>query len=41
MSVIAIGVAFGVIGALVTMRLIETLLFEVTPTDPVTFATGV
>jgi ABC-type antimicrobial peptide transport system permease subunit len=34
----AIGVAIGVIASFGLARTIETLLFGVTPTDPVTFA---
>jgi ABC-type antimicrobial peptide transport system permease subunit len=33
-----VGVAFGIIGALVLTRLVASLLFGVTPTDPLTFA---
>src|SRR5262249_10356028 len=34
----AIGVGCGIIGALGLTRVIESLLFGITPTDPVTFA---
>lgn len=34
---VAIGVGFGVAGSLALTRLMESLLFEVTPTDPLTF----
>jgi ABC-type antimicrobial peptide transport system permease subunit len=34
----AIGLAFGMVAALALTRAIESLLFGVTPTDPVTFA---
>jgi ABC-type antimicrobial peptide transport system permease subunit len=33
-----IGVAIGVAGSFVTARAIQSLLFGVTPTDPLTFA---
>ena len=33
----ALGVGLGVIGALVTTRWIQTLLYEVSPTDPVVY----
>ena len=35
----ALGTALGLVGAYLLTKWIETLLFEVTPTDPVTFAT--
>jgi predicted permease len=38
MSLVAIGLAVGLIGALAFTRLLQTLLFQVTPTDPATFA---
>lgn len=34
----AIGITFGMAGALATTRLLRTLLFEITPTDPGTFS---
>lgn len=34
----AIGVAAGLVGAFLVSRLIEHLLFQVSPTDPLTFA---
>src|SRR5207248_10862750 len=37
----AIGVAFGVAGALILTRALKTLLFSVSPTDPVSFAATV
>ena len=37
MSLVVIGVVLGLAGALATTRLMTTLLFEVTPTDPLTF----
>jgi predicted permease len=37
MSLVAIGLAIGLAGALVLTRLLTTLLFEVSPTDPITF----
>jgi putative ABC transport system permease protein len=40
MSVIAIGLAVGTVAALIFSRVMKTLLFETTVTDPVTF-TGV
>jgi predicted permease len=36
----AIGLAVGLAGALVLSRLVASLLFQVSPTDPPTFATG-
>jgi putative ABC transport system permease protein len=36
--VVALGIAVGACGALALTRLLESLLFEVTPTDPATFA---
>ena len=38
MGLTAIGVAIGVVGAFGVTRLLQTLLFGVTPTDPATFA---
>jgi predicted permease len=35
----AIGIALGMAGALATTRLLRSLLFEITPTDPATFTT--
>jgi len=35
-----LGVGIGLIGALALTRLMSTLLFEVTPTDPLTFIVG-
>ena len=32
-----VGVALGIVGALVLTRLVASLLFGVTPTDPLTF----
>jgi predicted permease len=40
-TVIAIGLAIGLAGALITSRLVETLLFDLTPRDPVTLAAAV
>ncbi|MBA3259795.1 MAG: ABC transporter permease, partial [Gemmatimonadales bacterium] len=37
----AVGLAVGLTGALLLSRLMESLLFRVSPTDPPTFATGV
>jgi len=37
MGLAAIGIAIGLVGALAATRLLQTLLFGVTPTDPVTF----
>ena len=37
MGLVVIGVVLGLAGALATTRLMTTLLFEVTTTDPVTF----
>jgi ABC-type antimicrobial peptide transport system permease subunit len=33
----AVGIALGVVGALALTRLMQSLLFEVSPQDPVTF----
>jgi putative ABC transport system permease protein len=38
MTLVAIGIALGVLGALALTRVLTTLLFEVRPTDPGTFA---
>jgi len=38
MAVVVAGLAAGVAGALVLTRVVRSLLYEVTPTDPVTFA---
>ena len=38
MAPVAAGVAVGIVGALALTRFVETLLFGVTPTDPVTYA---
>jgi ABC-type antimicrobial peptide transport system permease subunit len=38
---IAIGIAVGVVGALGLTRGVQSLLFDVTPTDPIAFATAV
>jgi ABC-type antimicrobial peptide transport system permease subunit len=37
MRVTALGLVVGIIGSLLLTRLVSTLLFEVKPTDPVTF----
>jgi putative ABC transport system permease protein len=37
MSLVALGLTIGLAGALVLTRLLNTLLFEVSPTDPITF----
>ncbi|HEU0253503.1 MAG TPA: FtsX-like permease family protein, partial [Pyrinomonadaceae bacterium] len=37
MSLVIIGLALGLAGALALTRLMTTLLFEVSPTDPITF----
>ncbi|HEX6718989.1 MAG TPA: ABC transporter permease, partial [Pyrinomonadaceae bacterium] len=37
MSLVAIGLTVGLLGALALTRLMTTLLFEVSPTDPITF----
>jgi len=37
MTLTLIGVAFGLFGAVLLTRLISSLLFDVTPTDPPTF----
>lgn len=31
-----VGVAFGLIGAVATMRVLQSLLYDVSPTDPLT-----
>jgi putative ABC transport system permease protein len=36
----AIGIALGIIAAIATTRVLTTLLYQVTPYDPITFATG-
>ena len=38
MMLVAVGLTIGLSGALVLTRLMTTLLFEVSPTDPITFA---
>ena len=38
MLLVAIGLAIGLAGALALTRLMTTLLFEISPTDPITFA---
>lgn len=38
MSIAAAGLLLGILGALAATRSIATLLYEVTPTDPTTFA---
>ena len=38
MSLVVIGLIIGLAGALVLTRLMRILLFEVSPTDPITFA---
>jgi predicted permease len=38
LTVTLVGLAFGVIGALATVRIVETMLFGVTPQDPLTLA---
>ena len=35
-----VGIAVGILGAFALTRLLSTLLYSVTPTDPVTFATA-
>ena len=37
-TIAAVGLGLGVLGALATTRVLANLLYEVTPTDPVTFA---
>jgi putative ABC transport system permease protein len=37
LRVTAIGIVFGVVGALVLTRFLQSLLYEVRPTDPTTF----
>ena len=37
MTVVSIGIAVGVFGALLLSRVLSGLLFEVTPSDPLTF----
>jgi putative ABC transport system permease protein len=36
--VVAFGLAAGLAGSLVLTRFLQTMLFDVTPTDPITFA---
>jgi putative ABC transport system permease protein len=38
MGLAIVGIALGIVGALLVTRVLQTLLFGVTPTDPVTFA---
>jgi putative ABC transport system permease protein len=38
MRVTALGLVVGIVGSLLLTRLVSTLLFEVKPTDPLTFA---
>jgi ABC-type lipoprotein release transport system permease subunit len=38
MTLVAAGIVLGVLGALALTRLLETMLYEVSPTDPLTFA---
>jgi putative ABC transport system permease protein len=38
LRIISVGVAIGIVGSLVLTRTVESLLFGVTPTDPLTFA---
>jgi len=38
MAIAAAGVAAGLLGALLAARLLDTVLFEVSATDPLTFA---
>jgi putative ABC transport system permease protein len=38
MTLVVIGLAIGLAGALALTRLMSTLLFEVSPADPITFA---
>jgi putative ABC transport system permease protein len=38
MLLVSIGLVIGLLGALALTRLMTTLLFEVSPTDPITFA---
>jgi len=37
MSLVVVGLIIGLAGALALTRLMSTLLFEVSPTDPITF----
>jgi ABC-type antimicrobial peptide transport system permease subunit len=38
LTIVATGIAVGVVGALLTSRLVETLLFQLTSRDPITLA---
>jgi len=40
LTLATVGIAVGILGAFVLTRLLSTLLYSVTPTDPVTFATA-
>ena len=37
MLLVVVGITLGVVGALALTRLLRSLLFEIKPTDPVTF----
>jgi ABC-type antimicrobial peptide transport system permease subunit len=39
LTLATVGIAVGILGAFALTRLLSTLLYSVTPTDPVTFAT--
>jgi ABC-type antimicrobial peptide transport system permease subunit len=41
MSIVTIAIALGILGALATGRLLESLLFGVSPRDPLTYGTVV
>jgi ABC-type antimicrobial peptide transport system permease subunit len=40
LTLATVGIAVGILGAFALTRLLATLLYSVTPTDPVTFATA-
>jgi ABC-type antimicrobial peptide transport system permease subunit len=39
MRLVAVGLAVGLVGAALLTRFVHTMLFEVSPFDPITFAT--
>ena len=41
LAVVAAGIAVGLVGALVASRLLASLLYGVSPTDPLTFGSAI